>query len=155
MKSVPGLYRQGTTPLEAPHTMGMPTHEDAKLLIEVFKLRMDPSLQEAERWFLSKFQPGTWTDVRARYPEGSPEWMYLSRVLRYWEMVGALVYHNLLNEDLLFDLLESTDRLWERLGEWLPSARSEMAVDTGENIELLVQRQRRWRHAYQPKAERL
>jgi hypothetical protein len=76
-------------------------------------------------------------------------------VLNYWEMIGALVYHNLLNEDLLFDLLENTDRIWERIQEWLPAARAEMAVDVGENIELLVQRQRRWKQTYQPKAERL
>jgi len=135
--------------------MGIPTHEDAKLLIELFKLRHDPAMQEAERWFLTAFRPGSWPEIEARYPSGSPERMYLTRVMNYWEMVGALVYHNLINEDLLFDLLESTDRLWEMLKEWLPAARAQMAVDTGENIEILVQRQRRWREIYQPKAERL
>jgi len=135
--------------------MGMPTHEDAKLLIEVFKLRLEPAMQDAERWFATQFQPGPWSQVSTRYPPGSPERMYLARVLNYWEMIGALVYHNLLNEDLLFDLLENTDRIWERIQEWLPAARAEMAVDVGENIELLVQRQRRWKQTYQPKAERL
>jgi hypothetical protein len=135
--------------------MGMPTHEDAKLLIEVFKLRLEPAMQEAERWFVTQFQPGSWSQVSARYPAGSPERMHLAKVLSYWEMIGALVYHNLLNEDLLFDLLEDTDRIWERIQEGLPAARSEMALDVGENIELLVQRQRRWKQTYQPKAERL
>jgi hypothetical protein len=135
--------------------MGMPTHEDAKLLIELFKLRNDAGMQEAERWFLREFKPGPWPEVDQRYPPGSPERMHLNRVMSYWEMLGALVYHNLINADLLFDLLESTDQLWERIQDWLPAARAQMAVDVGENIELLVRRQHRWREIYQPKAERL
>jgi hypothetical protein len=116
---------------------------------------MDPGMQEAERWFLNKFEPGSWNEVEARYPSGSPERAYVTRVMSYWEMVGALVYHNLINEDLLFDLLESTDRLWTLIEQWLPAARAQMAVDVGENIEMLVQRQRRWRELYQPKGNRL
>ena len=135
--------------------MGIPTHEDAKLLIELFKLRLEPAMQDAERWFISEFKPGPWHEVEARYPKNSEERAFLTRVLRYWELVGALVYHNLLNQDLLFDMLEDTDRLWERVEEWLPAARSQMSVDTGENIELLVERHRRWRQIYQPKKERL
>ena len=135
--------------------MGIPTHEDAKLLIELFKLRMEPGMQEAESWFLTKFEPGPWSEVETRYPSGSPERAYVTRVMSYWEMVGALVYHNLINEDLLFDLLESTDRLWTLIEQWLPTARAQMAVDAGENIEMLVLRQRRWRELYQPKGERL
>src|SRR6476469_2739436 len=96
--------------LEAPIRMGMPTHEDAKLLLELFKLRHDPAMQDAERWFLTEFRPGPWSEIEARYPSGSPGRMYLTRVMNYWEMIGALVYHNLINEDLLFDVLESTDR---------------------------------------------
>ncbi len=135
--------------------MGIPTHADATLLIDVFKLRLEPAMQEAEAWFTTKFQPGPWSQVNARYPVGGPERLYLTRVLNYWEMIGVLVYHNLLNEDLLFDLLENTDRLWDRLREWLPTARAEKALDVGENIEILVQRQHRWRQTYQLKADRL
>ena len=92
--------------------MGMPTHEDAKLIIQLFQLRLEPAMLEAERWFATDFRPGSWTEVDARYPAGSPERLLLARMLEYWEMVGALIDHNLLNEDLLFDVLENTERLW-------------------------------------------
>jgi hypothetical protein len=135
--------------------MGIPTHEDAKLLIEVFRLRMEPPVQEAERWFFSEFQPGPWHIINARYPLGSPGRLHLARVLSYWEMVGALVDHNLLNEDLLFDMLENMNRFWERLQEWLPAARAAQAVEEGENIERLVNRQQRWKKTQIPKSDRL
>jgi len=135
--------------------MGMPTHEDAKLLLQLFELRQQPALLEAERWFWHDFQSASWPVVNARYPAGSPERLLLTRVLEYWEMVGALIDHNLLNEDLLFDTMESTEPFWSRLREWLPGAHAEGAFKAGENIEILITRQRRWHQLYQRKAERL
>ena len=135
--------------------MGMPTHEDAKLIIQLFQLRLEPAMLEAERWFATDFRPGSWTEVDARYPTGSPERLLLARMLEYWEMVGALIDHNLLNEDLLFDVLENTERLWGRLQGWLPAARAAGALKAGENIEILVNHQRRWQQLYIAKSERL
>jgi hypothetical protein len=75
-------------------------------------------------------------------------------VLGYWEMVGALVDQNLLSEDLLFDAMESVDYSWERMKEWLPAARGEVGADLWENIELLANRQQKWRYTRIPKALR-
>lgn len=135
--------------------MGIPTHEDAKLMLELFQLRQDPQLQEAERWFLREFQPGEWSDIRTRYGPGTPEGTRLDAVLMYWEMVGALVDHGLLNEDLLFDVLSSTEPIWERITPWVTAARAELGTDTWENIEILVQHQRHWRQLHRPKSTRL
>ena len=68
---------------------------------------------------------------------------------------GRLVDHNLLSEDLLFDAMESVDFAWDKVKEWLPSARLEMGSDLWENIELLEMRQRRWRLIRVPKAEQV
>jgi hypothetical protein len=131
--------------------MSIPTQDDARLMIELFRLRLDPFLQEAENWFITTFEPGPWSDMRSRYPEGSREWRMLTSVLGYWEMVGALMDHNLLSEDLLFDAMESIDATWGKVGDWLPEARMELGSDLWENIELLVTRQRRWRLVRLPK----
>ncbi len=131
--------------------MSIATQDDARLLVELFRLRLDPFLQEAETWFITQFQPGTWDDLKVKYPPGSREWRMMTSILGYWEMIGALLDHNLVSEDLLFDAMESIDATWEKVREWLPSARLDMGSDLWENIEVLTKRQRRWRIARTPK----
>ncbi len=134
--------------------MSILTNEDAHLMVELFKLRLDPAVQQAEEWFSTQFQPGSWEDLKVRYPLGSKEWRMLNTVLGYWELLGALTDHRLLSEDLLFDAMESLDVTWDKVKDWLPSARSEMGPDLWENIELLVTRQHKWRYTRIPKAKR-
>jgi hypothetical protein len=124
------------------------------MLIELFKLRLDPLMQESQTWFEGKFQPGTWEEIRTRYPLGSKEWRMLNTVLGYWEIVGVLIDQNLISDDLIFDAMESLDVAWDKVNSWLPGARSEMGPDFWENIELLVTRQKRWRYTRIPKAQR-
>jgi len=135
--------------------MGIPTHEDAKLLMELFHMRQDPSYQEAETWFLHEFRPGPWAELSARYPVGSPDGARIERVLRFWELIGALVDHGLLNEDLLFDVFTSVEQVWQRMEPWLTQARAALGADTWENIEILKERDRHWRQMHRPKATRL
>ncbi|HEX8598601.1 MAG TPA: hypothetical protein VF952_08810 [Chloroflexia bacterium] len=135
--------------------MAIPTRDDAHMLIELFKLRLDPLMQESQTWFEGQFQPGTWEEIQTRYPVGSKEWRMLNTVLGYWEMVGALIDQNLISDDLIFDAMESLDVAWDKVNSWLPEARSQMGPDLWENIELLVNRQKRWRYTRLPKAQRI
>lgn len=135
--------------------MGIPTQEDARLLVELYRLRLDPYLQEAETWFSTQFQPVAWEELKTKYPPESREWRMLNTVLGYWEMLGAMVDHNLLSEDLFFDVIESMALTWDRVREWIPSARAEMGPDLWENIERLAARQQKWRHTRIPKGQRL
>ena len=133
--------------------MGIPTHEDARLLVELFELRLNPFMQESENWFSTQFEPLAWDELKEKYPLGSREWRMLNTVLGYWEMLGALIDHNLLSEELLFDAIESVDVTWDKVKDWLPHARLEMGTDLWENIELLVVKQRRWKIVRTPKSD--
>jgi|SRR5436190_19692405 len=135
--------------------MSIPTQEDAFLMVELFKLRIEPFMQEAENWFIAQFQPVSWDAIKAAHPPGSKEWRMITTVLSYWELLGSLLDHNLLSEDLLFDAIESVDVTWDKVQAWLPHARLEMGSDLWENIELLVNRQRRWKITRVPKAEQV
>jgi len=134
--------------------VSIPTQEDAHLMVDLFKLRLDPFMQQSETWFVTKFEAGSWEDVKARYPEGSTERRMLATILGYWEMLGALVDHNLLSEDLLFDALESMDTTWESVKDWVPTARTEGTPDFWENVELLTNRHAKWLYTRIPKNER-
>jgi hypothetical protein len=123
-------------------------------MVKLFKLRLDPYLQQSETWFATKFQAESWEEVKKKYPLGSDEWRMLTTVLGYWEMLGALVDHNLLSEDLLFDAIESMDFTWERVKQWVPTARTEATPDLWENVEWLANRQAKWRYTRIPKDQR-
>ncbi len=135
--------------------MGIPTHEDAKLLIDLFRMQQDPQLREAEVWFLHEFRPGTWSEIGAQYPAGSTGGDRMERVLRFWELVGALVDHGMLNEELLFDVLPRIMPIWQRIEPWITQARDALGNDTWENIEILAARQQHWQQMHRAKATRL
>lgn len=135
--------------------MGIPTHEDARLMVELFQLRLNPFMQQSETWFSTQFEPVSWDELKVRYPLGSPEWRMLNTVLGYWELLGSLIDHNLLSEELVFDAIESVDVTWEKVKDWLPHARLEMGTDLWENIELLVTKQRRWKIVRTPKSDEI
>ena len=135
--------------------MSIPTHEDATLLLKLVRMRHEPAFQEAEGWFLREFRADDWAAIKQRYQPGSGDEARMQRVLGYWEMVGALIDHGLLSEDLLFDVLGNLDPIWERVTPWLAGARAELGAEMWENTELLVERQRHWRRMRRPKAGRL
>jgi hypothetical protein len=135
--------------------MAIPTHEDARLLVELFQLRLNPFMQESEDWFSTRFEPASWDELKVKYPLGGREWRMLNTVLGYWEMLGALIDHNLMSEDFLFDAIESVDVTWDKVKDWLPTARLEMGSDLWENIELLVTKQRRWKLVRTPKSDEI
>ena len=134
--------------------MSIPTHEDAHLLVKLFRLRLEPFMQESETWFNTELQLGPWEEMRQKYDLSSKEWRMLTTVLGYWEMLGALVDHNLLSDDLLFDTMESMDITWEKIRQWLPTARADMGAELWENVDLLISRQAKWRYTRLPKALR-
>jgi hypothetical protein len=134
--------------------MSIPTHEDAHLLVKIFRLRLEPFMQESETWFTTQLQLGPWEEMTVRYPVSSKEWRMLTTVLGYWEMLGALIDHNLLSDDLLFDTMETMDITWQKVRDWLPTARADMGPELWENIDLLIARQARWRNTRLPKALR-
>ena len=134
--------------------MSIPTHEDAHLLVKLFRLRLEPFMQESETWFNTELHLGPWAEMQGKYDLSSKEWRMLTTVLGYWEMLGALVDHNLLSDDLLFDTMESMDITWAKIREWLPSARAEMGAELWENVDLLINRQAKWRYTRLPKALR-
>src|SRR5690349_15450089 len=117
--------------------MSIPTQDDAHLMVELFKLRFEPFLQESETWFALQFQPEPWESIKAKYPVGGQELRMLNTVLCYWELLGALLDHHPLREDLLFDAIESVDVTWDKVKDWIPHARADMGPDLWENIEML------------------
>jgi len=68
----------------------MPTpYESARLNLQLFELRREPTLREARAWFLADFNPDTLADVIA-IVSGERNASF-RMVLGYWDMAASLV----------------------------------------------------------------
>lgn len=135
--------------------MGAPTREEKQMLVRLFRLRLEPSLQEAQVWFSTTFQPAPWEELQAKYPFDSHEWHMLATILDYWDMLGTLIDCDLLSEDLAFDAVQGINFTWNKLKDWLPDARAENGQELWRNIEALANRQNRWRVVHVPRLQKV
>ena len=113
---------------------------DAMLLVELFKLWHSPDMMADRAWFMSEFKTKTWATLKKNLPPGSEGDTRLRRVLDFWEMVGAFVHHDVLNESLLFDIMREALQVWARVEPWVGGARKELGANQWTFIEDLARR---------------
>jgi hypothetical protein len=81
------------------------SHEDAKLVLELYDLRREAEMRKA-RNFIAQFSPNTADDVLGTiYNFTSSESAWIRQVLSYWEMAASLVNRGVLHEGLADDTL--------------------------------------------------
>ena len=94
--------------------MSKPTKDDANLMIQLMRWGAAENLQNARNWIWSDEFISDYDEFIAKYPVGSEEYGYASKVCGWFESVGTLYKQDLLNSELLFDWL--TIKLpWSRL----------------------------------------
>jgi hypothetical protein len=85
--------------------MAKPTHEDAVLMIQLAEFLVTSGTEEAKDWLWSDEFVPDYADFAKKYPPGSECHLRANKICSYFEMLGTLYKHELLNEDLLFDWL--------------------------------------------------
>jgi hypothetical protein len=92
--------------------MPAPRKDQASILLKL--LEFDLTLREARKWWDSEFASGLGLDeFESRYPKGSEGYMHYRTIAQFWETVGVLVRHGLLDAEILFNtFLISAD--WEK-----------------------------------------
>jgi hypothetical protein len=83
--------------------MAKPTQDDAKIILELAKMAMQPELTEAFTWLLAEPPPADYERFKEKYPAGSREHRWADQICGFFETVGVLWKHELINEGLLFD----------------------------------------------------
>jgi len=104
-------------------TGALPTHEDAKLLLELYEMRREPRLRDARRWFAASFRAKTVEELMALCPPGSEENASYRMVTSYWELVASFVTSGVLNQELFFQSGRELLLVWERVRDLVPSMR--------------------------------
>ena len=89
--------------------MSKPTKDDANLMIQLMRWGAAEGLQDAMNWIWSDEFISDYDEFIAKYPRGSKEYGYATKVCGWFESIGTLYKQNLLNGELLFDWLTIKD----------------------------------------------
>lgn len=102
------------------------THEEARLLLELYDLRREARLREACAWLLNEFQAETLEELQRLCPPGSREDASFRMATTYWDMCAALVNRGLIDEDLYFSCVREQWAVWTLLEPLIPEIRNMM-----------------------------
>ena len=131
--------------------MSKPTKDDASLMLQIMTMmKGDEVYQKAEIWSLIEFKAKDYEEFKVKYPMGSEGYKYLMNLLSYGELIGTLINHELLSEDLVFDLYGNM--LWDKAEPIVHGMRNE----TGrprlfENFEVCAMKYPIWVEKHPPK----
>src|SRR5215510_13631516 len=106
---------------------GNPTHEQAKLHLEVYELRRETRLRQARDWFFKNYHVQSFDDAMRLAAPGTEAGTFAGMVLGYWEQACALLNYGLLHEDLFFETSGEFFGVWELVKPIVPQARERFA----------------------------
>jgi len=92
-----------------------PTHEQAKLHLQIYEERREPRLRQARDWFFSNYFADTLDDAMRVAAPGTEAGTNLMMVVSYWDQACAFLNYGLLHEDLFFETSGEFFGVWERL----------------------------------------
>ena len=104
-----------------------PTHEQAKLHLEVYELRREARLRQARDWFFKNYHVQSFDDAMRLAAPGTEAGTFAGMVLGYWEQACALLNYGLLHEDLFFETSGEFFGVWELVKPIVPQAREQFA----------------------------
>jgi hypothetical protein len=107
------------------HAGPQATHEDARLLLQLYEMRREPRLREARRWFAASFRATTFEELMSLCPPGSEENASYRMVTSYWELVASFVTSGVLNQELFFQSGRELLFCWTRIRELAPHVRAQ------------------------------
>ena len=119
---------------------GAPTRDDASMLLRLLEMFIAPPMAEA-RSFVRTIPDGrTFAELREAYPPGTREFQHIDTVLAFWETIGLLIKHGLINEELAFDTFLDAPP-WPKMEAAARSLRAERSNDLElENLEYVYRR---------------
>ena len=123
--------------------MTKPTHDDAQIMLQL--VRAWPT--EATDWVWSdEFDPDH-DEFAGKHPRAGEEASKIRAILNWYETIGTLYKHGLLNEELLFDWL-AISHVWDRMKSHALAWREESGEPRMyENFEAMANAQVEWEGA--------
>ena len=95
--------------------MAKPTHEEARLQLELFELRREARLRQARDWFMKNYFVESIEDAMKIAQPGTENGTNVMMVVSYWEQACSMLNHGLLHEELFFENNGESFMTWERV----------------------------------------
>lgn len=92
-----------------------PTHEQARLHLQIYEERREPRLRQARDWFFANCFADSMDEAMRIAPMGTEAGTNFMMVLSYWDQACALLNYGLLHEDLFFETSGEFFGVWERI----------------------------------------
>ena len=89
----------------------------------------------------------TLAELDEKFPRGTEEFAHIDTVLAFWETIGSLLKHDLLNEELAFDTFLDAPP-WKKIESVALSLREERGALELENLEYAYRRSQEWMAAH-------
>ena len=115
------------------------TKEDAQLVVQLAQLGTQMVPSQARGWIWSDEFVSDAEEFYEKHPPGSKEFDHVNGTATWYETVGTLWKHGLLDEELLFDWLYVAG-MWERLKPLLVAQRRN-TPQLWENFEAMAEAQ--------------
>jgi hypothetical protein len=117
-----------------------PTANDAQLILELYKLRTEPTMRAARKFMVGDFWPKNYEEfITLMTSFGTEQNAWFRQVLTYWNMAAAMVIQGAVNEELFFATNGEPYFLWAKFGQYIPQARKEyIDAEFLLNLEKLV-----------------
>jgi len=131
-----------------------PTKADAQLLLQFFQAIFgNENVMKAVRWTMDMPAVKSYEEFKEKYPPGSEGQMNIMLIGIYYELLGVLLYHKVLNEDLAFDLFRTARAIcWDKAEPIVKGMQKDLKwPELLENYEWLAKRQSAWRKKHPAK----
>jgi hypothetical protein len=131
--------------------MGEVTHDQVKLMLQLYEMRREPRMREAREWYFANFSPASLEDMNKQAPPGSAGNASVRMVTSYWEMVASIVNRGLIDEEFFFENTGEQWAVWSRIKGVVPAMR-ERSKNPHQyaNLEKHVGRLEAWREKRAP-----
>jgi hypothetical protein len=131
--------------------MEKPTHEQAKLQLELFEMRREARLRQARDWFQKNYFVDSFEEAMKLAPPGTEAGTNVMMVAGYWEQALAMLNHGLLHEQLFFETNGEFFMVWERLKPMVAGFRAQfVATHFLANFEKAAQKYEAWMEKTSP-----
>lgn len=121
--------------------MAIPMYDDANVVLQLSQIAATSGLSDAMNWMWSDQFMSDYAEFVEKYPVGSEEYGRINSICGWYETIGTLYKHGLINEDLLFDWLWVVGP-WNRLKGFALGLREQTGVAAiYENFEAMAKAQ--------------
>ena len=110
------------------------------MLLRLLEMYIAPPMAEARNFMRTVPDGRTFAELREEHPPGTREFQHIDTLLCFWETMGSLIKHGLLNEELAYDTFLDAPP-WPKLEAAARSLRAERNNELElENLESMHRR---------------